>query len=251
MEIQRYWSVVRKRLWLIALITIVGCTAVGYYTSQNVRPNYQAAAKLMVFQSEAPGKTTSAPDAGAITSNILLIKTFKQLILTPRILDKVAAAYPDLHTTASELAAKVGISSVSETQIMTVVATDGSYPRAAKMANAVSKVFQAEIRTLLNLNNVIVLNWADPEANRAPSSPNPVKNVAIVFVLSLLIGTALAFLLEHMDDSVKTEQEVRAKLGLPLLADIPRIASRDLNEPDDTERTTMGARGKPNVTMDA
>ncbi|CAI6087099.1 YveK family protein [Cohnella sp. JJ-181] len=251
MEIQRYWSVVRKRLWLIALITIAMCTAVGYYTSQHMRPTYQAAAKLMVYESEAPGNTTSAPDAGAINSNILLIKTFKQLILTPRILDKVAAAYPDLHTTAGELSAKIGISSVSETQIMTVIATDGSYERAADMANAVTKVFQEEIRTLMNLNNVSVLNWADPEAPRGPSSPSPAKNVAIAFVLSILIGIALSFLLDHMDDSVKTEQEVRAKLGLPLLADVPRIKRRDLIEPDDSERTTMGARGKTNVTMDA
>lgn len=251
MEIQRYWSVVRKRLWLIALITIVCCTAVGYYTSHQVRPTYQAAAKLMVYQSEPPGNTTSAPDSSAINSNILLIKTFKQLIMTPRILDKVAASYPDLHTSAGELAAKVGITSVSETQIMTVIATDGSYARAAKMANAVSKVFQSEIRTLMNLDNVSVLNWADPEARHAPVSPNPAKNVLIVFVLSLMVGIALAFLLDHMDDSVKTEQEVRAKLGLALLADVPRIRNRDLREPDDTERTTMGARGNPNVTMDA
>ncbi|MEK0316220.1 YveK family protein [Cohnella sp. 56] len=251
MEIQRYWSVVRKRLWLIALIAIVSCTAVGYYTSHQVRPIYQAAAKLMVYQTEAPDNTSAAPDPAAINSNILLIKTFKQLIVTPRILDKVVASYPELHTSAGELAAKIGISSASETQIMTVIATDGSYARAANMANAVSKVFQSEIRTLMNLNNVSVLNWADPQAHRAPISPHPAKNVAIVFVLSLLIGIALAFLLDHMDDSVKTEQEVRTKLGLPLLADIPNIRRRDLSEPDDSQRTTIGARGNTNVTMDA
>lgn len=251
MEIQRYWSVVRRRLWLIALLVIFSCTAVGYYTSSRVQPTYQASTKLMVYQSEAADQKTAAPDPAAINSNILLIKTFKQLIMTPRILGQVVASYPELRTSAGELAAKIGISSASETQIMTVIATDSSYARAAQMANAVSKVFQAEIRTLMNLDNVSVLNWADPEAQRAPISPHPAKNVAIVFVLSLMAGIALAFLLDHLDDSVKTEQEVRDRLGLPLLADIPKIGGRELTEPDDSQRHTMGARGNSNVTMDA
>ncbi|MFC5703862.1 YveK family protein [Cohnella faecalis] len=249
MELQRYWSVVRKRLWLIALIAIVSCTAVGYYTSHYVRPVYQATTKLMVYPNETSDKTV--PDAGAINSSILLIKTFKQLIMTPRILDKVVADYPDLHTTKGELGAKIGITSVSETQIMTVVAADASYERAAKLANAVSKVFQQEVRTLMRLDNVSVLSWADPSDRRETASSGTTKNVMIAFVLSLMIGTGIAFLLDHIDDSVKAEHDVRVRLGMSLLADVPKIRRRDLAGPDDRDKTAYRARREKNVTLDA
>lgn len=251
MELQRYWSVVRKRLWLIALIVIVSCTAVGYYTSHFVRPEYQASAKLMVYSNGALNKPEAEPDAAAINSSIQLIKTYKQLILTPRILKKVAEKYPELHTTAGELGSKISVASVTETQIMTVSATDASYARAAKMANAVSVVFQQEVRTLLNLNNVSVLNWADPSEQRAPVSSGPAKNVAIVFVLTLMIGVGVAFLLERLDDSVKTDGDVRTRLNMPLLADIPRMRRRDLIGTDDREKPVNTAGRDAHVTLDA
>ena len=251
MEIQRYWSVVRKRLWLIALLAIIGCTSVGYYTSHHVRPDYQAVTKLMVYQKEASSDAPSVLDPGAINSSIQLIKTYKQLILTPRVLNQVAAQYPELRTTAGEIAAKLGISSVSETQIMTVIVSDESYPRAARMANAVSKVFQEQVRELMNLDNVSVIDWADPSETRQPPSPPTVKNVAIVFVLMTMIGIGLAFLLEHLDDSVKSERDVRERLDMPLLADVPRIERRDLRSRDNRSHTTMTPRRNPNVTLDA
>ncbi|RUS42666.1 YveK family protein [Cohnella sp. AR92] len=251
MEIQWYWSVIRKRMWLIALIVIVACTAVGYYTSQKVKPVYQADTKLLVYQQRAAGNASMMADSGSINSNIQMIKTFKQLILIPRVLGKVVTEYPKLQTTEDELAAKIGISSTAETQIMTVTVSDHSYARAAEMANAVSKVFQQEVRALMKLDNVSVINWADPSENRLPVSPQPVKTVLIVFVVSLMLGGGLAFLLEQLDDSVKSEKEINEKLGMPLLTEVPRIGSRGSSGKGNRRNKAMAGRRESNVTMDA
>ena len=251
MELQRYLSVVRRRLWLIALIVVVGCAAAGYYASHTARPEYQASARLLIYAGGASDKPGAEPDAGAISSSILLIKTYKQIVLTPRVLKQVAAEYPDLHTSEAELGAKVSVSSVAETQIMTVSATDASYERAARMANAVSSVFQQEVRSLLELNNVKVLDWADPEQRVAPASSGAGKLVAIAFVLSAMIGTGLAFLLDRLDESVRTDHDVRVKLNLPLLADVPRIRRRDLKEKGDLGKPMNAPGRKSHVTLDA
>lgn len=251
MELKRYWSIVRKRLWLIALITIVTCTAVGLYSQNLLRPQYEASAKLIVNNNGGLNAKNPMVDISSISSNILLIKTYKEVIGTPRIMGEVVKRYPELRATVNELSAKVSVSSVNETQVMSVSARDYSFERAANIANAVSKVFQQEIRTLMKLDNVSVLNWADPSERKAPISPNPTLNIMIAFVLALMFGIGMAFLLDHLDDTVKTEKDVREQLGLQTLAVIPRIKQSDLTDRDNLVPIANQAGRKRNVTLDA
>jgi capsular polysaccharide biosynthesis protein len=251
LELRRYWSIVRTKLWMITLITIVTCTIVGYYSNHFLRSQYEASATLIVNQNS--GLNTQIPnlDIGSISSNILLIKTYKEIIKTPRIMGKVVQQYPELHATANELSAKVSVNSVNETQVMSVSARDYSYERAAKIANAVSKVFQQEIRPLMKLDNVSILNWADPSERRGPVSPNPTLNIMIAFVLASMVGIGMAFLLDQLDDTVKTENDIRTQLRIPLLAAIPKMKSSDLADRANDVRLTNPAGGKKNVTLDA
>ncbi len=59
-----------------------------------------------------------------------------------------------------------------------------------------------------------------------PSSPIKPKvrlNVAIAAFLGLFVGIGLAFLLEYLDTTLKTKEEVEHVLGLPVLGQIPRF----------------------------
>jgi capsular polysaccharide biosynthesis protein len=250
LEIQSYWRVIRKRLWWIALIA-AGCSAIaGYYSFQFATPQYEASAKLIVNQGQADGKPDSA-SAGSITSDILLIKTYKEIIRTPRIMNKVVKQYPDLNATPNELIGKVSVSSVNETLVMSVTARDGNPARAAVMANAVANVFQQEIKTLMNMNRVSVLYWADPSEPRGPVSPHPIRNVAVVLVLSLMAGISLAFMLDKLNDTVRTERDMVDRLGLPVLAEVPRMKRKDAAASGRHEPVTTTAGGKRNATMEA
>jgi succinoglycan biosynthesis transport protein ExoP len=58
----------------------------------------------------------------------------------------------------------------------------------------------------------------------SPVSPKPIRNVAIAFVLGLLLGIGLAFLREYLDDTITTREDLeRATGGLPVLGEIPRV----------------------------
>ena len=61
-----------------------------------------------------------------------------------------------------------------------------------------------------------------PEEDK-PVKPSKRQNVMIAAVLGLLAGVLLAFLLETLDTTIKTSDEVEAILGLPVLGQIPRI----------------------------
>jgi capsular exopolysaccharide synthesis family protein len=54
--------------------------------------------------------------------------------------------------------------------------------------------------------------------------PRMVVNVAIAFLLSTSLGIALAFLLDYIDRTVKTAEDVERAVGAPLLGIIPVVA---------------------------
>ncbi|MBO7744912.1 lipopolysaccharide biosynthesis protein [Paenibacillus sp. MWE-103] len=252
MELLRYWRFIKKRLWLIALIVIVSCTAVGYYTNHFLQPQYQATAQLIVSgQLTDPKADAANVDIGAINSNIALIKTYKAIVRTPRIMSKVAERFPDLHASADELIARVSVGSVSDTQVMTISATDTNYTRAAKMANAVSTVFQQEVKTLMKLDNVSILNPADTTKHPGPLSPHPTTNIMVAFIVSALIGIGIAFVLDQLDNTVKTEEDVAELLGVTALAAIPKAKRHNLADRRPKAQITNLAGGKENVSFDA
>ncbi|MCP4697874.1 MAG: hypothetical protein GY862_13630 [Gammaproteobacteria bacterium] len=66
------------------------------------------------------------------------------------------------------------------------------------------------------VSNVSVIQWATMP--REPSSPNRPRNIVIGFILALGGGIGLAFLLDFISDSMKTSEEVKHRLKLPVLA---------------------------------
>lgn len=56
--------------------------------------------------------------------------------------------------------------------------------------------------------------------------PKPVRNTLLGLALGLILGLGLAFLREALDTRVRTTHEVAARLGIPLLARVPRPPRR-------------------------
>lgn len=84
--------------------------------------------------------------------------------------------------------------------------------------------------------NVTVSNYG--RLPNAPVGPARLRNIVIAFVLSLIAGIGLAFLLDFLDDTVKSVDDVDRYIHLPALALIP--AAR-------TEKRLRGAEpAKPN-----
>ncbi|HVF46944.1 MAG TPA: polysaccharide biosynthesis tyrosine autokinase [Pyrinomonadaceae bacterium] len=60
-----------------------------------------------------------------------------------------------------------------------------------------------------------------------PTGPMRGRNIMIAFLLSLAAGIGLAFLLDYLDDSVRTSDDVTRHLGLPTLALIPHYLNNE------------------------
>jgi len=60
---------------------------------------------------------------------------------------------------------------------------------------------------------------------KIPSSPKPKRNLAMSLVLGLMGGVGLAFLMNYMDNTIKTPEDIEEKVGLPSLGLIPSLQS--------------------------
>jgi tyrosine-protein kinase Etk/Wzc len=77
-------------------------------------------------------------------------------------------------------------------------------------------------------SNVDIIDRA--QVPQAPIKPNTRKNLALGLILGLMLGVGLTFLLDYLDRTIKDEEDVREKLSLPVIGNIPRIMAAEENE---------------------
>ncbi len=73
-------------------------------------------------------------------------------------------------------------------------------------------------------NNIHVIDYA--VAPTEPVGPRRLLNTTLAFVLSLALAIGLSLLLEHLDNTIQTPDEVQQRLGLPTLSLIPAVRGR-------------------------
>jgi capsular polysaccharide biosynthesis protein len=217
-----YFKVVRRRWWLIAAIVAFACGATATYDYYFPNAIYEANSKLIVTNS-GQNSMTARPDMNEINSNIMLIETYKEIIATPAIMEKVVQQYPDIRMDVAKLIESVRVEASKGSQVMSISIQDPSLDQAVMIVNAVAEVFKQEVPQIMSVNNITILSEAKKSDHSHPVSYGMLMKSLIAFGLSLFLALGLVFLLEFLDDSIKTEEDVELYLGLPMLASVTRI----------------------------
>jgi capsular polysaccharide biosynthesis protein len=218
LELRELIRIIRKRLWLIVLVTIIATVTSGLVSFFILTPVYQASTEILVNQAQTEGLFNQAD----IRTNLELMNTYSVVMTSPRILDIVIEEYT-LNKSYEQLKNQIKINSVKNSQVMSITVTDPNYGQAVTIANAVAKTFQREIITLMNIDNVHIMAEANEMVVPRQIKPRPNLNMAIAFVLGLMASIFLVFLLEFLDNTLKTEQDIERILGLPVLGAIPTM----------------------------
>ncbi len=68
------------------------------------------------------------------------------------------------------------------------------------------------------------VNVIDPAIRPgSPVKPRPKLNMAIAGALGLMVSLGIVFVMEYLDNTIKTPEQVTELLALPVLGTIPRI----------------------------
>lgn len=205
---------IRKHWFLIFILTVFTSSTAAIISYYVLTPIYQAETQILVNQ-----KSTNIEQYQWVQNNeadLRLINTYNEIITSPIILSKVIEKL-GLDQTPASLAEQITIMSANNSQVVNLVVIDEEASMAVKVSNTLAEVFNKEIPTLMNVDNIKILSEAKLLDHPTPIKPNKLLNITTATVMGILLGTILAYLLDFLDRRFKSEQEIEDILGLPII----------------------------------
>lgn len=218
-SLRELFYTLKKRLWLIVLITIVATTISGIVSFFFLTPTYQNSTQILVNQAKSEQQFYNPNE---VQTNLQLINTYNVIIKSPAILNLVKKEL-GLDRSIEALNKQIQVSSEKDSQVVSITVQDSNPVNAVRIANTTASVFQREIVKVMNVDNVSILSMAELPEKPSPVKPQPFLNMMIACVVGIMTGVGLAFLLEYIDNTVKNEQDVERLLELPVIGAVTII----------------------------
>lgn len=214
-DIRELFLIIKKRLWLIILITLITTIIAGIFSFYILQPVYQANTTLYV------GKNINVEGSMGYQDVLMsgqLVKDYRELAKSRLVANIVIDELNLRDISAEEITDMLGVNLKSDTRIIEITAQHTDPELAKQVANKVADVFKRKSVELIEVDNVQVIDVAETPVD--PIKPNKKTNVAIGFVLGLMLGLGLVFMIEYLDNTIKTANDVEKYLGLPVIGTI-------------------------------
>lgn len=231
MELQDFLRVARKRWLTIAITTLVVLGLAAVVTALQPK-QYTSSTQFFVSVS---GQDNAALQQGSSFTQER-VKSYAQLLTTPRALDPVVEELDD-GTTADDLADKVTVTTPPETVLVEVEVEDRDPDHAQEIATVIGETFPEVVSEIerpegSSGTSPIKVSLVEPASTEdTPSSPVPVRNLGLGLVLGLLLGVGLAVLRHLFDTTVRTDADVEEITEEPVIGAVhydPRAGKEPL-----------------------
>ncbi len=230
-RIQDLMYIVQKRIKLLALVVITALSAGAVYIWFIAEPQYEASTQILVTPAIGDDQ---APVSEDWQSSRELVNTYNTLLTSPAIIEP---AVQELNTSRTEedIQRQLTVTTENESQIATVSVRDADPEAAVAIVNTVTETFEQKVPSIMNVDNVSILSKAELKDVSQPVSPQPLLHLAVALFGGALGGLGLILLLEVMNNKIKTEEELEAVLGLPILGSVNIPLEKDFIRKTDEE----------------
>jgi capsular polysaccharide biosynthesis protein len=214
-DLREIFHNIRRRWRIIVLITALSVIISAFFSFFILQPQYESSATILVGRTQ--GEFTQDVYQDVILSE-KLVKTYGEIMKTSTILDQVIINQ-GLNTSAGSLAQRISVSTVGDSELLRIRVVDGSPLTAANIANEISRVFIIKIKEIMKVDNVSIIEEASTPVN--PIKPNKKMNVLIAGVLGFMVSIFIVFIIDYLDNTIKTTEDIEKHLELPVIGSIP------------------------------
>lgn len=217
MELMEYFSIVKKRILLVILITIGTTVFSGVLSYFVITPTYKADISVIIGKIDTTSETSQANYNDVIMYQ-KLVKTYSEFAKSRRVSENVIEAL-NLKIEPNQLQAMVSVAPKGDTEFLTITVKSKDPKEAMDIANQLAVSLKDISKEVKKVDNVQLLDVALQPT--APDNPNPKLNMAIAFFIGLMVSLGIAFLLEYLDNTVKSQEDIEKLTGIPVIGIIP------------------------------
>jgi len=216
-RLDELFEALKKRWFMIVSITLIATIISAVFSFFIIEPRYEASTKVFIGKDESDKQGYSQND---VIMYQKLMKTYSETIKTRDLISRA------LDNTSYDLEIKkvlnnLTVVSVTDTQILEIKYQSTDPNEALKVIDLISDEFIKTSKKLVPNGNIQIIEKVSlPEK---PVSPNKKMNIAIAFLLGLMVGVGLAILLEFLDNTYKSKEQLERELEIPVIGTIPKI----------------------------
>lgn len=218
MELKEFFYIIRNRFLLILCITLALTLTTGVVSYFVIMPKYKADISVLI------GKTDSGTNYD-VTLYQTMVKSYSKLTKTRTVADDVINKLKLETMKASDLLSMITVTPDTETPFLTITVLSKKPEQAMSIANQFAKSLKYVGANINKIDVVQLIDEAVLPTN--PVSPKPIYNMAIACFLGIMFSIALVFLLEYLDNTIKTKQDVEKVIGLSVIGLITLIDIKD------------------------
>lgn len=223
-DFSRIIDAAQKNIVGIIIWGVVGLAVSLMVSFFVMTPKYNSTVDILVNQKN----NNSAVQFNVQQADLQAINTYKDVlkksvILTPVL--KTIKEKDNYQGNLEKLQESIKITNQTNSQVISVTVTDTNAYVAADIANTMGTVFTREIKKMMKVDNVTVVNKAVVNTN--PVSPRKKLNAFLGLVIGLFIGTAIVIIKELRDTTVGDQKFLTEDLGLVNLGSIYHIKNEN------------------------
>ena len=220
--VQIFWEKRFRIILIVAIFAVVGVI----YTLGFVKPKYQATTSLLLATNSAQSAAglDSSITTTDVTLNSKLVSTYSKLVKSDKVVRTVISNL-SLKMEESTLKKIVSVTAAEDTEFIEVSVKYEDPALATKIANEIAKVFIENVKEFYGVENVHVVDAA--EVPQAPYNINHVKDIIIFAFIGIVVAVMYVFVLNMLDTTIKSEEDIEKISGLTVLAVIPLYEDED------------------------
>lgn len=213
-------QIIQKHLKLIIIIPIVFAIASVVFCWAVLPNTYTASVSMYVLTNSSLSADASVATLSTdLSASQMITNDVSELIQSERVLSDTAT---NLGMEKEELRSySIGVTSASDTRLITIEVTGDTPSSAAAIANGLANTTNTVAQEIMDIKAVNVIDEA--AIPTSPSGPNRALYVMLALFAGIILAVALVVFMDMVNTRIRKPEEIEDLLDIPVIGRIPLI----------------------------